>query len=81
MKYLIALICPPLALLLVHRPLRALVATFLLVVAILLWSTGLGAVLVAGVILWATRVVGSVAADEELAGFFRLINSPNPPKP
>jgi hypothetical protein len=75
MRYMIALCCPPLAIALARRPLQAIVATLLLVVAVATWSYGIGVVLAAFVMLWACRASGEHEAERELAGFLRLFNS------
>lgn len=72
MIYLIALICPPLALVLVGRPLRAVAATAFLGLAATTWTTGFGLPLAALTILWACRVVGDSRAQRELDGFLEV---------
>ena len=72
MMYLIALICPPLALALVGRPARAILAAMLLILAAVTWTAGPGLVLAALTVLWAVRVVGDSRAKRELDGFLEV---------
>jgi hypothetical protein len=72
MTYLIALLCPPLAFVLVGRPVRALLATLLLALAALMWNTTPGLLLAALTILWTCRVVGDSRAERELNGFLEV---------
>lgn len=74
MTYLIALLCPPLALVLVGRPLRAVLATMLLVLAAVTWTTGLGLVLAALTMIGACRAVGDSRAKRELDGFLEIFH-------
>ncbi len=74
MTYLIALLCPPLALVLVGRPLRAILATILLVLAALTWTSGLGVLLAALTMIGACRAVGDTRAKRELDGFLEVFN-------
>lgn len=70
--YLMALICPPLAMALVGRPYRAILATMLLGIAVATWTTGLGLVIATLTILWACRSVGDSRAKRELDGFLEI---------
>lgn len=72
MNYLIALICPPLALAVIGRPSRAFAAAALLLIAAATWASGPGVVLAAFTILWACRDVGDRYAERELEEFHRL---------
>ena len=74
MTYLIALICPPLAMALVGRPFRAILATMLLGIAVATWTTGVGLLVAALTILWACRTVGDSRAKRELDGFLEVFN-------
>ena len=73
MRYLLALICPPAALLACHRPGQAIVALILFVAACLTIRWGLGLLLLVGCILWAVNVVGSGRAAEVSAEFVRTV--------
>jgi hypothetical protein len=81
MRYMIALFCPPLAMVRSGKPGRALAVIGLLILAAITWSTGLGAIPAAFAMLWAIRTVGELEADEELAGFLRLFNAADPRQP
>jgi uncharacterized membrane protein YdjX (TVP38/TMEM64 family) len=74
MTYLIALLCPPLALAMIGRPVRAILATMLLGLAAATWTAGPGIVIAALTILWACRVVGDNRAKRELDGFLEVFN-------
>jgi hypothetical protein len=66
MRYAIALFCPPLAMALARRPLQALVATALLVLAGVLWPAVSGLFLAGLTVLWACHVAGAHYAADEL---------------
>ena len=58
MRYLMALICPPLALLTCHRTTQAAVASVLYVFAIATARWGIGVFVEFFLVLWATNIVG-----------------------
>jgi uncharacterized membrane protein YdjX (TVP38/TMEM64 family) len=74
MIYLTALLCPPLALVLIGRPIRALLATILLGLAAATWTSPAGILLAALMILWTCRVVGDSRAKRELDGFLEVFH-------
>jgi hypothetical protein len=74
MIYLTALLCPPLALVLIGRPIRAILATVLLAFAVHSWPSVHGLVLAALTMLWACRVVGDSRAKRELDGFLEVFH-------
>lgn len=74
MRYALAMFCPPLALLVSHRPCRAAVAAILFAVAIAtVGYHGLGAFLDFFLILWATHAVGDETAGLEARAFIRTV--------
>jgi hypothetical protein len=74
MRYALAVICPPLALLVSHRPYRAAVAAIFFAIAIATAGYhGLGAFLDFFLILWATNAVGDEKADLEARAFIRTV--------
>jgi hypothetical protein len=75
MRYLIAMLCPPLAMAWSGRPRQAILAVLTLVVAAATWSSGVGVLLVAFTMLWGCRIAGEHYADEELEGFLHLMQS------
>ena len=77
MRYILALFCPPLAMVRSGKPIRAIASTVLLILAALTWTSGLGMIPAALSMIWACRTVGETYATEELEGFLRLFNSTN----
>ena len=74
MRYALAMFCPPLALLICHRPYQAIVAAILYTVAIATVSYyGLGAFLEFFLILWATNAVGDELAGREARAFIKTV--------
>lgn len=73
MRYLLALICPPLALLLCHRPWQAGVALALLVVGLATFWWGVGALILFGIIIWAMNAVSDQIAAREISRFVRTV--------
>lgn len=72
MMYLIALLCPPLALILIGHPVRATLTAMLLGLAAAAWPSVPGLGLAALTMLWACRVVGDSRAKRELDGFLEV---------
>ncbi len=75
MKYLMALFCPPLAMARSGKPNQAIAATIILILAVFLWKSGLGVIMAALTMMWASRVVGDRYATDELEEFMRLFHS------
>jgi hypothetical protein len=73
--YLIALLCPPLALVLIGRPVRAVAATAILGVALAIWPSTAALILAALTILWACQAVGDSRAKRELDSFLESFES------
>ena len=79
MKYVFALVCPPLAILLSRKPVQALGSLVLCFLAVATWSLGVGGILAAITVMWALRVAGEAGANAEVDRFmadFRLTESP-----
>lgn len=73
MRYILALICPPLALLIAHRPVQAAVALVLAAVGIATFWWGVGALILAGLIFWALNAVSDASAARETSRFIRTV--------
>ncbi len=73
MRHVLALICPPLALLACHRTKQAVVSLVLFFVAIATARWGVGVFLDIVLVLWAMRVVGSEIADREVQAFIKTV--------
>ena len=73
MRYLLALICPPAALLACHRPWQSLVVLLLWVVGLATTGWGVGLLLLFASILWASNGVGDERAAQESARFVRSV--------
>jgi hypothetical protein len=73
MQYLIAVICPPLALLSSRRWFQAIPCTLLYGLAIAWMESGVGALIDFFLILWAFRVVGERNAEVETQAFVRTV--------
>ncbi len=57
MKYVFAVLFPPLALVLSGKPIQSMISLGLLVVAVSTWTLGIGAMLQTLLVLWAMRIV------------------------
>lgn len=75
MRYILAVVCPPWAMSRAHKPFQATVAAMALVLAAITWSTGVGVLLAALVILWSSRVAGNSYAAEEVDTFLKLFHA------
>ncbi len=73
MRYLLALICPPLALLLCRRRGQSLVCLILCFAALASMRWGIGVLLLFGCILWAFNVVGDDRAAAMSDRFIRTV--------
>ena len=73
MRYALAMFCPPLALLVSHRPYQAIAAAILYTVAIVTARWGFGVLLEFFLILWATNVVGDELAGREARAFIKTV--------
>jgi len=73
MRYLLALICPPLALLTCKRWFQAIPCTILYALAIASARYGIGALIEFFLILWAFNVVGDEKAGVEARAFIRTV--------
>ncbi len=81
MRYILALLCPPLAMARARKPLRAIASALIVVAAAFTWSSGLGFVLLAVDMAWACRVAGDSYAEEELSEFLRQFSTPGAERP
>ena len=73
MRYLLAIFCPPLALLTCHRPWKAIAAAFLYALAIFTARWGVGVFIDFCLILWATHAVGDEQAGREVRAFVKTV--------
>jgi hypothetical protein len=73
MRYALAMFCPPLALLISHRPYKAITAAILYAVAIVTARWGIGVLLEFFLILWATNAVGDELAGREAREFIKTV--------
>ncbi len=73
MRYLLALICPPAALLVCERPWQALLSLIFCLAGLASVHWGVGLVGLLGCILWASNVVGNDQASEVSARFIRTV--------
>jgi hypothetical protein len=73
MRYFLAVICPPLALLLSRRWFQAIPATLLYALAIAWAESGFGVLIEFFLILWAFRIVGERNAEVETRAFARTV--------
>ncbi len=73
MRYLLALICPPLAFLACRKWFQAVPATILFALAIATAQSGLGALIDFVVILWAFYAVGDDNARQETRAFVKTV--------
>jgi hypothetical protein len=74
MRYALAMFCPPLALLICHRPYQAIFVGVLYAVAIATAGYyGIGAILDFFLILWATNAVGDEKAGQEARAFIKTV--------
>jgi hypothetical protein len=73
MRYLTAVLCPPLALLLCRRWFQAVPSILLYALAIDWMDSGVGALIDFFLILWAFRVVGERSAELEARAFIRTV--------
>jgi hypothetical protein len=73
MRYFLAVICPPLALLSSRRWFQAIPGTILYGLALDWMESGVGALLMFFLILWAFRVVGERNAEVEARTFVRTV--------
>ena len=73
MRYMLAVVCPPLALLTCRRPCQAIVSAILFALAIATARWGIGAFLDFFLILWATNAVGDEQAGREAQAFIKTV--------
>jgi hypothetical protein len=74
MRYILAVFCPPLALLTTRRPWQAVVSAILFAIAIATAGFhGVGAVLDFFLILWASNAVGDEIAAREAREFIKTV--------
>ena len=73
MRYLLALVCPPLALFLCHRSSEAAIALILCLVGLASMSWGVGILVIFGCMLWAVNAVGNDRAAAVSARFIRQV--------
>ena len=73
MRYLLALVCPPLALLACRKWIQAIPATFLFGLALATAQSGVGAFIDFVVILWAFYAVGDEDARREARAFIKTV--------
>ncbi len=73
MRYLMALICPPLALMACKRWFQAIPSAILYGLAIVTARYGVGALIEFFLILWAVNVVGDEKAGRESGAFIRTV--------
>jgi hypothetical protein len=73
MRYALAMICPPLALMTCHRSYQAILALILYIVAIFTARWGIGAFIEFFLILWATNAVGDEQAGREAQAFVKTV--------
>jgi len=73
MRYLIALVCPPLALLACGRWFQAIPCVLLYALAIVTAKYGVGALIEFFLILWAVNVVGDEKAGVEARAFVKTV--------
>lgn len=73
MRYILAVFCPPLALLVCKRWFQATCSAILFAVAIASAPYGIGAVIDFFLILWAVNVVGDDKADREAQEFIKTV--------
>jgi hypothetical protein len=73
MRYLFAVLCPPLALLSSRRWFQAIPSSILYGLAIVWMESGFGALIDFFLILWAFRVVGERYAEVETQAFVRTV--------
>ena len=74
MRYLLALVCPPLAFLACRKWVQAIPATILFGLAIATASSGLGAAIDFVLILWAFYAVGDEEARQEARAFIKTVH-------
>ena len=73
MRYLLALVCPPAALLACHRPWQAGVVLLLCLAGLASWGWGVGILLLCWAILWAANGVGDDRAAAASKQFIRAV--------
>ena len=73
MRYLMALVCPPVALLVCKKWFQAIPCSILFVVAIATAEYGVGALIEFFLILWAFHVVGDAKAAVEAQEFIKTV--------
>jgi hypothetical protein len=73
MRYILALICPPLAMLTCKRWFQAALSSILYALAIAWAKYGFGALIEFFLILWAFNVVGNEKADQEAREFVATV--------
>lgn len=74
MRYLTAMLCPPLALWLAHRRFQAVPSALLYTLAIFWMESGVGALIAFFLVLWAFRVVGEQKAEVEARAFVKTVD-------
>ena len=73
MRYILALFCPPLALMACRRWFQAAAAAILFALAVATARSGVGALVEFFLVLWAFRVVGEDGAAREARAFIRTV--------
>lgn len=73
MRYVLALICPPLAFLACKKWARAIPAAALFGLAVVTARYGVGALLELFLVMWAFHAVGDEAANREVRAFVKTV--------
>ena len=73
MRYLLALICPPLALWMCHRPWQAAVALGLCLAGVATFWWGVGILILGGTMAWALNAVSDEGAARATRQFIRTV--------
>jgi hypothetical protein len=73
MRYALAVVCPPLALMVCRRPNQAMASAILFALAIVTAAWGVGAAIDFFLILWATNAVGDEEASVEARAFIKTV--------
>lgn len=78
MRYLLALVCPPAALLACRRPRQAAFVLILCLTGVASWRWGIGVLLLFWAVLWAVNAVGDDRAAHISARFVRSVKPIRP---
>jgi hypothetical protein len=73
MRYILAMFCPPLALLICGRPKQAATCAILFIAAIATAEMGVGLVFDVFLVIWATNAVGDEGASRETLAFKQTV--------